>query len=405
MHVMNEYRPLILSLALLVLLGGIGFAGVAYERQRATYPEVQELSGSDRTFQEYSDYFRRLSEDKGAEYAYQVLLRAPLATGTDLHLLGHVVGDMLYKQQGIDGINSCTQDFRNACSHSVVIGILSEHGEGALGEIAKTCKKAPGGQGAYTMCFHGLGHGILAYNGYRLDRAVEMCKRTGTPEYGYQEYSQCVGGASMEMVAGVHDREVWQSQYGNYFSETDPLAPCNQPYMDDAVRPFCYMHLTPRLFEQAGMDLAAPSPTVLPEAFSYCDAIPATNERDRAACYGGFGKEFIVLAQSRDIRQISETDEAALRTVREWCALAGDEQGEDDCNSSALDSLYWGGEIEPDAAFRFCAIAKGGEQAACYQKLVVLTDYFLPRGLQRNKVCERFPEEYQESCKAASLRL
>ncbi len=397
---MIERRRLLFSLAFLLVVGSIGAVGLWYERQQQTYPEMAELAASNRTFQEYSDYFRRLSEEKGAEYAYQVLLRAPLATGTDLHLLGHVVGDMLYKQQGIKGINSCTQDFRNACSHSVVIGILSEHGEGALSEIAATCKKAPGGQGAYTMCFHGLGHGVLAYNGYRLERAVEMCKLTGTPEYGYQEYAQCVGGASMEMVAGVHDREVWQSQYGNYFSDTDPLAPCNQTYMDDAVRPFCYMHLTPRLFEAAGMDLGAPDPSVLPEAFSYCDAIPVTDERDRAACYGGFGKEFIVLAQWRDIRQISETDEATLRTVREWCAYAGDETGEDDCNSSALDSLYWGGEIEPDAAFRFCAIAEGGEQAACYDKLATLTSYFLPKGLKRHAVCERLPEEYQERCKA-----
>lgn len=392
----RQYLLIGLVLAILVL----GALGVMYERSQEVFPEVEELARGERTFQEYSDYFRDLSDKKGAVYAYDVLLRASLAPGIDLHLLGHVIGDMLYKQQGVKAMHSCTQEFRNACSHSVVIGILLEHGEGSLGEIAATCKDAPGGEGSYTMCFHGLGHGVLAYNGYRLDDAVAMCKRVGTTEFADQEYGQCVGGAVMEMIAGVHDREVWQSQYNRYFTATDPLKLCTSDYMDPSVRTYCYMQLTPYLFQVAGINLDTPDPNLFGKAFSLCEAVPMTAQRERDACYRGFGKEFVVMARNHDVRRVNETDEAALRTVRSWCALAGDSDGEVQCNASALDSLYWGGEIPPDAAFRFCAIATGAEQTACYQKLTNLITYYLPQGLKRKGVCERLPEEYQNLCNA-----
>lgn len=364
-----------------------------------SYPELAELEAAEFSSQEYFDYFRELAEDKGAEYAFEVLLRAKLAYGTDIHLVAHVVGDVLYAQQGIEGIYVCTQDFRNACSHSVVIGILNEHGEGALDDIAATCRKAPGGRGAYTMCFHGLGHGVLAFNEYKFDRAVAMCAKTGTPEYGNREYVECVGGASMEMMAGVHDRAVWEKEVGNYLSDAEPLRPCNDPYMPAEVQPICFIHLTPHLFEAAGMNLGNPDPSYYAKAFSYCDALPADDAENRTACYGGFGKEFTVLGQGRDVRDVGKTPEPVLRSVREWCALANDAQGEKDCNAYALSSLFWGGENTPDASLAFCAIAEGEAQGECYEQLAGHIRYYFPGASpERAALCERLPEPHAGAC-------
>jgi hypothetical protein len=133
-----------------------------------SYPEITELANKHYTFTELKQYFTKLAETKGGAYAYEVLKQAAVPPQTDMHLLGHVVGDQLYRQQGIEGIKVCTDDFRNACSHSIVVGLLLDKGETILPEIAKTCKEAPGGTGAYTMCYHGLGHGVLAYTNYNL---------------------------------------------------------------------------------------------------------------------------------------------------------------------------------------------------------------------------------------------
>ena len=144
--------------------------------------EVSDLSGKNLSFEELQKYFKDLADKKGARYAFAVLKVAPLGPNIDLHLLGHTVGDVLYKQEGASGITACNNDFRNACSHSIVVGLFYDKGEKALGPISEACRKAPGGSGAYTMCFHGLGHGILSYTGYDMAKAAEICKKTGTKE-------------------------------------------------------------------------------------------------------------------------------------------------------------------------------------------------------------------------------
>lgn len=362
------------------------------------YSEAQELSSKPMSFQEYSTYFQKLADKKGGAYAFQVLGRTSFPPGVDIHLLGHIVGDVLYKQKGVEGIKICTPDFRNACSHSIVIGVLNEKGESALPEIAQACKEAPGGKGAYTMCFHGLGHGVLAFTGYDLKEAVAMCKLVGTPQYHDQEYVECVGGTIMEIIAGVHDRTAWEKQVGNYFKDSDPLFPCDASWMPDEVRGVCYIQLTPHLFTAAGGDLGNLLPTVYPKAFSYCDALPKDSAALRQACYGGFGKEFTVLAQGRDIRAIGSMPTSALQNVRDWCAMANNKDGELACDSFALSSLFWGGENVADASFQFCALATGDAQVACYQMLSGQIGYYLGNDAKGSELCKRLPEKYRAGC-------
>src|SRR3989338_10209532 len=139
----------------------------------------------------------------------KIFKAAPLGPNIDLHLLGHAVGDELYKQEGLNGITICDNDFRNACSHSIVIGLFYDKGDGALSEISEACRKAPGGSGAYTMCFHGLGHGILAATGYDMGKTAEYCKKTDTTTCK-RESTECIGGSVMEIIGGgFHDREIW----------------------------------------------------------------------------------------------------------------------------------------------------------------------------------------------------
>jgi hypothetical protein len=402
-QVLQEYKAL-------VIVGVLAIAGVGFYLATQTdiglqagvqsqVEEVAQMNERGATFQEFQDYFRRLSDDKGAVYAFNILREAPMPPGTDLHLLGHTVGDILYKQKGIEGIKDCTDEFRNACSHSVVIGILQDFGEGALPDIADACKEAPGGKGAYTMCFHGLGHGVLAFNGYKLEKAVEMCKKTGTEEYNYREYIECAGGAAMEMMAGVHDRELWAKERPNYVKESDPLFPCSATWMPEEAKSICYIYLTPHLFTAAGANLEWVDPKYYEQSMSFCDALPANAREQRDACYGGFGKEFIVLVKNRDIRDIGSSGPEELTKVHEACALAGNSEGEAACNGHALASLFWGGEANPDASFTFCEIAEGEAQTMCYQQLAGHISFYVT-GAKRTQLCNRLPEQYKGQCLA-----
>jgi hypothetical protein len=187
----------------------------------------------------------------------------------------------------------CTPEFRNACSHSVVIGALDEYGHSSstMQLIDEACRKAPGGSGAYTMCYHGLGHGIFAYFDYSLPETVDLCRTTGTLEYGYRQYVECVGGAVMELMGGGggHDPASWTRARATYLTD-DPLSPCLDDLIPEEAKDVCLSYLTPRLWELAGISLGLPEPDLFGRAFSFCERIPGTKGELRDSCFGGFGK-------------------------------------------------------------------------------------------------------------------
>lgn len=368
--------------------------------EEAMYSELEEIELQKMNFQELSRFFTELAETKGAVYAFEILKRAPIQPNIDIHLLGHLVGNALYKQKGLEGIVDCTDDFRNACSHSMVVGLLLERGESAMPDISAACKRAPGGSGAYTMCFHGLGHGALAFASYDLPKAIELCKKTGSEAYGQREYIECVGGSIMEMIAGVHDREAWARQVAKFFRDDDPLYPCTASFMPSEAKSICLVYITPRLFEVAGADLRSPNAGNFSQAFRYCDVLPKTEVENRNACYGGFGKEFVVLAKGRDVRSIDRMNKEELSTVYEWCLLTDDEEGRTACVNSAVNSLYWGGENDRQASIDFCGlISNRSLRENCFNDLISSVAYYIKDDTYKKDFCSELPDENGEVCR------
>lgn len=367
------------------------------------FPELAQIQQKNLTsFADLSHFFEGLANKKGAEYAFNALKIAQLPPNTDLHLLGHAVGDILYKQQGANGIKICTQDFRNACSHSIVIGLLSEKGEKALPEIALACRQAPGGKGAYTMCFHGLGHGVLAFNGYDFPKSVAMCRKFGTAQYGFREDAECVGGMIMEFISGGgHDHNIWAKQREKYLSFDNPFYLCSGFNLNPGEQERCYNYITPYLFEVAG-NFAFPGPQEFKKAFPLCDTI--SDVSNRQTCYGGFGKEFVPLAQARDIRNISDMNNGQLTSVYSWCALALNSNATAACTEQAMESLYWGGENNPSAATRFCSLIPDSyQQSTCFSNFLSAVSFYVTDPGYRKSLCETFPDNYKSQCRSALL--
>ncbi len=361
--------------------------------------ELDYLKNNNLSFSDLTNFFKKMSLDKGALYAFQVLRDASFPPNTDIHLLAHTVGDILYKQRGVNGIQICTKEFRNACSHSIVIGVLVNKGIGALAEIANACKRAPGGLGAYGMCFHGLGHGVLAYTGYNMAESVKLCERLGTSEHHQIETVECVGGVMMEMMSGVHDRTAWESQKNKYLKNSDPLFPCNQNFIPAIAKANCYNYLTPHLWEVAGGDLGNPTDSDFTKAFKFCSNLVGDESVYRDACYGGFGKEFIGLAESRDIRKTSEMTPEQLKKIYDWCSLADNENGVLSCISQSVNSLYWGGENKPGAAIAFCGGIKDvGISDKCFNQLIGNFRYYSTSRQKFLKLCHLLPESYIQIC-------
>jgi hypothetical protein len=401
----GKVKKLIRSpLILLLILNAVLFAywlSLDSSGNKKDFEELKELSGNE-DFSELKAYFTKLAEQKGGEYAYEVLKKANTKPGIDMHLMGHVVGEVLFKQKGADGMKYCTPDFRNACSHTIVVGLFSQKGVAALPDIIQACQKAPGGKGAYNMCFHGLGHGVLAFTGYDIEKTVDLCSKTKTGREGGREFPECVGGAVMEIISGGdHDKTLWRKQNEKYMKGPDPLFPCSSDIIPSEAKGMCYTYLTPHLFVYAGANLGNPTEEDFAKAFTYCNNVPQDHIWHLETCYGGFGKEFIVLAKARDIRNIASMTDEELSKIYKWCHLSDREDGKDFCLNSALGSLYWGGENDRNLSIRFCnLLEKRQEQDNCFNLLIKTVDFYISDKVYKENFCSEIPQEYQPDCSA-----
>ncbi len=359
---------------------------------------AQNIGEGVKNFDDLAERFETLAEEQGGVYAFTVLREAKLPPNIDLHLLGHKIGDVMYKQEGIDGIALCTDEFRNACSHTMVIGALTEFGESALPQIREACKRAPGGPGAYTMCYHGLGHGVFAFYEYSMPETVAMCKKTGTEEYREREAIECVGGAVMELSGGGgHDRETWLLARAKYI-ESDPVGFCLGDEVPANTKSQCLTYITPELWKRVGIDMGNPNPVQYKDAFALCDRIPRTQPELRHTCYSGFGKEFVPLAANRDIRAVESLSAEKMRDVVTWCGYAGSYEGTSACVEQAVYSLFWGGENDPQASFRFCSVIEDAKVAEhCYRTIAQNIHHYVHTP-QRGELCSALPSYAQDMC-------
>ena len=361
------------------------------------YPELAAVPMQAMSSEELKSYLKKIAETKGGVYAFEILKRADLPEKVDVHLTAHTIGDILFKQKGAKGIQYCTHDFRNACSHSIVIGLFLKEGEKGLSDLAPLCKKAPGGKGAYGMCFHGLGHGVLALSDYDMENAVRICDGL-SPGKDKLEARECIGGTMMEMVSGVHDREVWQLQVEKYFTD-DPLSPCSRDFVPSYAKPICYTYLTPSLVIAAGGTIANPDNAIYRRAFQSCEGIPGDQTVNRIACYGGFGKEFVVIAREKDVRNVAAITLPEIQKIYEWCSLAGVTDGERYCLDQSLNSLFWGGENDRAGAVRFCDAAGDDEgKSACFNRLTGLIGYYIGDKEYRKSYCSEIPSVLKSDC-------
>ena len=396
---------LVISLVLIAFtyLNNAGYVIQSSAEDRSFDAEyyLSELATLPNEFASVRDYLQKISRTYGGEKGFIMLREGVLPSGMDIHLLGHAIGDVLYNQEGIEGMQYCTHEFRNACSHSIVIGGLLEHGMGIFDHIHEACARAPGGTGAYTMCFHGFGHGVLAFTDYDLPQAIEICKKAGTAEYGFQEYHQCVGGVIMELHSGVHDEAVWRENAKQYIDFENPTQMCERDYIEEGAKRMCYAYISPYIFDAAGWRFGNLTDEVVENSFAICSEVPS--EFYRMVCSANLGKEFIVLAENRDIRNMEDISDRAVQQSIHWCSLALDKSVESVCVQEIVNSLYWGGENHYSASLRFCAqVNDRSVRDDCFMRLFGNVSYYRDESTYWQELCEAVPNDVNQACLSAA---
>ncbi len=399
---MVSTKQLVVLLAALLLCFGVAYAGAILTGQMF-YPESATIAQGTTSLDELSKRFADLAEEKGAPYAYDVLRQADIMPGVDIHLIAHAIGHELYLQQGIDGMSICTQEFGNGCSHTLVIEVMQEMGDGedVRSLIDDACHKAGDALSAYTMCYHGLGHGVFAFFGYSLPETVAFCTKMGTKEYNDIQAYECIGGAAMELLSGGgHDKEAWIAANKKYFTE-DPLAPCNSDMIPDAARSKCYVYMSPHYMERAGANMEVFTDEQLAKGMSYCAPLPPGE--DRNACIGGFGKDFVglVIAHDLRIRDRGEMTDVQLHEVERLCNLAPTSSDANACHAFAVSMFFWGGHAEAELAPRYCnSLSDARAMNYCFTYLAGSISHMIADPKERVERCRAVPEKLVASCVA-----
>jgi hypothetical protein len=127
---------------------------------------------------EYREFWISRVDEVGAGDAYEEFKKSAqrLPIGTQ-HLAGHIIGDVIYEQEGVSGIAICDSSFGFACFHGLFTIALATDGVKVVKEIDKECVERFGPLG--TGCTHGIGHGVMEFFGYdKLNEALAICDNT-----------------------------------------------------------------------------------------------------------------------------------------------------------------------------------------------------------------------------------
>lgn len=166
----------------------------------------------------------------GGEKAYEELARTLTDESVnEQHEQAHAFGKSLYEAEGIDGLPVCDDRFLYGCVHELIGQAIVHEGMAIITQLDQICA-ARNGQTAVS-CQHGIGHGILAYLGYRdenLQEALEWCDQLTR----LSETGGCYGGVFMEYNLRLMTGEKTEVRVNE-----DHHYPCTT--LDSPYRPAC----------------------------------------------------------------------------------------------------------------------------------------------------------------------
>ena len=168
-------------------------------------------------------WLENVAAREGPKVAWEDVLAAyktPEGVIGNPHDMAHLVGQLLYNKDGLDGLVTCTPDFAFGCYHGLMEVAFDKdtNTEKSYQEKLLTAQKGCEKVGVetsptYWSCIHGMGHGIATYRDHDLSPALKDCDSlTGK----IQTY--CHDGVFMEFSISAPT---------NFYKTSDPLYPCD----------------------------------------------------------------------------------------------------------------------------------------------------------------------------------
>lgn len=239
-------------------------------------PEITKIINT-RDIIKQASFYKQLIERIGPIKAQDALFTSGLPFDGQTHLLNHTVGEWLYSKYKNAGLIYCKDYFLSSCYHGFVISAIADGGIAAMSSIMDTCWKAP--PGVSFQCAHAIGHGLLAFDGYKnLTKALAECDTVEQLSKNFPTYN-CYDGVFMENIWGIHDGKPSPDRWINY---NDQLYPCDDPRIAEKYIKACWSNQPQWMYQLFRGDLTRTAQ----------ECLKLTNNKDyQVTCFDSIARE------------------------------------------------------------------------------------------------------------------
>lgn len=220
-------------------------------------------------------YVKKLLQIFGPIKTQDIMYENSLASTPESHLLGHIVGEYIYKNYGEEGIVMCRDYFLSGCYHTFIISLITEKGLEGYTSTLSYCAKQ--GENVLEQCSHAGGHAFTAMLEYDLPKALSMCDQM------YQNFPEapvlnCYEGVFMENFRGVHGND---NDDKKWISQEDPFYPCSDARIEEKYLPACWLHQATNMHSFFEGDLK--------KVADECSKL--TNEKYKEYCFNNYARQ------------------------------------------------------------------------------------------------------------------
>jgi len=261
----------------------------------------------------------------------------------DCHIAAHRIGRVAYQIYQESAFGECDSRCNNGCYHGVMEGVVSHYGDtNLIPSLEKLCMSVE--EKRRGECFHGAGHGILAYLSYDIPESLKKC---GQLSSSYNR-EVCMTGVFMENINVASGLGLSEATHTTRWLNNDPHFPCNALDQSDEVQRGCYENQTDRMLQLFKSDFA--------RVAAECLRAP---KNAIATCFKSYG---------RDAAGYSRLDRARTMAL---CANAPQQGGyRDECiRGAVLQYIYSGTSSANEKAHSLCALVSPLFKQSC-EKIV-----------------------------------
>ena len=304
-------------------------------------------------------YVRKYGAAKTIQYLHE--LQSDFG---DCHSTAHSAGRFAYEVFESQAFQTCSAECHSGCYHGATEAYFRDHGTANLADdLAIICSSSLNPFFSH-QCFHGVGHGLMAFSDYELFEALTNC------DLLTEGVESCYSGVYMENVVGGLSPTI--GHFTDYLSD-DPHFPCN--IVPDKYKNACYFYQTSRMVQLFGGDFS-----------KVAGACADADERYQQACFESMGRDVGGMNLDNNVEAISDCQTIPAGDPRIWCL------------NGAVQNTFWD-PAGQDVALDFCSrLDVPSEKQSCFDTIFQRAPLVIEAEADLEAFCLMADEDYQGVC-------